>query len=383
MRRFFFLLVFSVIVLGLTAQAYAIQVYNQNDTKVSLGFKTKIWFQSIEDAAPNGHARSNDFSLRQGRFYLKGQYTKTIKFGANFDWNKLGTVDGKSNTTVTTAVTDAWVGFDFIPQLNFMTGKYRIAFSRYSLTPSYTAFLFPHHPFSANGKLLTESGDYRQLGVTAWGFFGKRFRYNVGVASGVPKALSGGNDSSDSLLYSARAEYTVLGLDKKGYLHGNEWVGKRGKLLTFGAGYLSKRYDMSPDTVTHNVTYSAWTADSYFEYPVGEGSIAAEAAYYDYDQDTPENPKIKAWYAQMGYLIPGRIGPGQLEPGFRYDSYKPDGDQTGTTAWSVGLNYYIKGNNAKVQIEYMNVNNDAHAKLFSGANGKDTDALTVQLILVI
>ncbi|MEJ2683174.1 MAG: porin [Candidatus Sulfobium sp.] len=346
MRRFFFLLVFSVIVLGLTAQAYAIQVYNQNDTKVSLGFKTKIWFQSIEDAAPNGHARSNDFSLRQGRFYLKGQYTKTIKFGANFDWNN-------------------------------------IAFSRYSLTPSYTAFLFPHHPFSANGKLLTESGDYRQLGVTAWGFFGKRFRYNVGVASGVPKALSGGNDSSDSLLYSARAEYTVLGLDKKGYLHGNEWVGKRGKLLTFGAGYLSKRYDMSPDTVTHNVTYSAWTADSYFEYPVGEGSIAAEAAYYDYDQDTPENPKIKAWYAQMGYLIPGRIGPGQLEPGFRYDSYKPDGDQTGTTAWSVGLNYYIKGNNAKVQIEYMNVNNDAHAKLFSGANGKDTDALTVQLILVI
>ncbi|MEJ2696637.1 MAG: porin [Candidatus Sulfobium sp.] len=383
MRRIFSLLVFLIIVVGLTAQAYAIEVYNQNDTKVSLGFKTKIWFQSIKDAAPDGDSRSNDFSLRQGRIYLKGQFTKMITFGSNFDWNNLGSVDGKDTSSTSTKLTDAWVGFNFMPQLHFMTGKYRIAFSRYSLTPSYTAFLFPHHPFSASGKLLTKTGDYRQLGVTAWGFIGKRFRYNVGVASGVPKALNGENNSSDSLEYVARAEYSILGHDK-GYLHGNEWLGKRGKLLTVGAGYLSKRYDINPDAaVTDNVTYSAWTADGYFEYPLGGGSIAAEAAYYDYDRDTPDNPRIKSWYAQAGYVLPGRIGPGQLEPAFRYDSYKPDGDETGTTSWSVGFNYYIKGNNAKVQVEYMNVNNDSNANLFSGVKGKDTDALTVQLILII
>ncbi|MDA8326123.1 MAG: porin [Nitrospiraceae bacterium] len=127
--------------------------------------------------------------------------------------------------------------------------------------------------------------------------------------------------------------------------------------------------------------------DEYSEYPVGKGSIATEAAYFDYNTDTPLNPRIKAWYAQAGYLLPGKIGPGRLQPAIRYDTCKPDDNDTATKAWSAGLNYYIKGHNVAIQIEYLNISNEANASqnlgIFSGIKGKDTDAITVQLSLII
>lgn len=379
------LMLFSVLSAGIAAPARAVEVYRQGGKEVSIGLKLKVWYQSIKDAAPNGEDRSNDFSLRAGCLYLKGRYNKAITFGSEFDWLNLGTVDGVEHSSATTAVHEAWVGLGFMPQLNFMAGKYRAAFSRYSLTSSSTAFLFPHDPFSAGAGLVSSSKDYRQIGVTAWGFLWRRLRYDAGVASGVPAQLKAGNASYGSLQYIFRTEYTPVGIDKD-YTHGNEWLGKRGKLLTLGAGFTTKRYNIATRGFD-NATYSAWTVDEYSEYPVGKGSIATEASYSYYNFDNPANPNVQAWYAQAGYLLPGRIGPGQLQPAVRFDTYRPKGRETATKAWSAGLNYYIAGHNAVVQIEYLNISNEANASqnlgVFSGLKGKDTDAVTVQFSLII
>lgn len=383
-KRVFSLLLFSVLLAGIARPAYAIEVYRQGGKEVSLGLKMKLWYQSIQDAAPNGMDRSNDFALKAGALYLKGRYNKTVAFGSEFDWLNLGTVDGVEHSSATTAVHNAWVGFNFMPQLNFMTGKYRAAFSRYSLTSSATAYLFPHNPFSAGAGLVSSGKDYRQTGVTVWGFLWKRFRYDAGVASGVPAALKG-NDSSGSLQYLFRAEYTPLGIDK-GYFHKNEWLGEKGKFLTLGAGFIARKYNTAKNAFD-NATYSAWTVDEYSEYPVGGGSLDTEAAYYYYNFDDPANPNVQAWYAQAGYLLPGRLGPGRLQPAVRFDTFRPKGHDTATKAWSAGLNYYIKGHNVEVQIEYLNISNEANASqnlaVFSGIKGKDADAVTVQLSFVI
>lgn len=386
-RRILLVLLFSALSVGMATQAWAIVAYNRGGKELKLGLRALIWYQAIQAAAPNG-STSNGFALRQARIYMAGRYSKTISFGTHFDWNKVGSVDGKTSSSASTSLTDAFLGFNFMPQLKFMTGQYRIAFSRYSLTATTSAHLFPHNPFAASPALLTSTGNFRQTGVTAWGFLGKRLRYNLGIASGLPQTFKTGSDSSDSLLYSARAEYTLLGLAKEGYLHKNEWNGKRGKFATVGAGFLTKKYSTTAAAPFHNATYSAWTMDEYSEYPIAGGSIATEAAYYYYNFDNRLDPNVQSWFAQAGYLLPGKIGPGRLEPGVRYDTYRLEGVAGATTkVWTAGLNYYIYGNNVKWSLEWLNISNGAGASqnlaVFSGIKGKDTNAVTVQLQFMI
>lgn len=82
----------------------------------------------------------------------------------------------------------------------------------------------------------------------------------------------------------------------------------------------------------------------------------------------------QGWYAALGYKISESIfcdsAPGFLKPfefAFRYDTFEnvqvadlvnPDHtDNFSTNVWTIGINYYIKGHNAKIQLNYNIVDN--------------------------
>jgi hypothetical protein len=359
---------------ALESQA-AIEVYRKGDVSLDLGIAGQLWAQSVQDAAPSGEDWSKDFAVKQLRLNAKGMIMDWLKFGVNNDFNDFGDVDGEKGAAQST-LSDAFLDFDFSPGFQLQAGKFRAPFSRYSLNDSYTAYPLPHAPFAADAKLASGSSGYRMIGVTGWGEVGDRLRYNIAFADGTPAGLNGENDSRDSLQYIARAEFNLAGEDK-GYVHSRTWVGEK-RLVTIGAGYTTKRYDRMPGAGFSDGTYAAWTVDGFAELPMTEGSaVTAEAGYYHYDKDTIVAPESKAWYVQAAYLLPGKLGLGQLQPVVKYEEIKRDDVDADTTSWAAGLNYYFKGHSAKMMLEYLSVRNQANADTFSSATGKDRDAVTL------
>ena len=376
MKKFLVLtvLLLACVIIPFEAQS-ALPVYKEGEVSLDVDLEGQFWAQSVQDAAPSGEDWSKDFAVKQLRLNAKGTITNIIKFGMNIDFNDFGDVDGKKGAANTT-LTDAFVDFDFSTSAQLQAGKFRAPFSRYSLNDTYTAYPMPHAPFAADANLVSGWPSYRMTGVAGWGVVAETFRYNLAVADGTPSGLNGENDARDSLQYFARAEVNLVGEDK-GYVHTDEWLGKK-KLVTLGAGYTTKRYDRLTGPGFSDATYSAWTADLYAEFPTGGGSaVVGEAGYYDYDKDTVVNPRSKAWYVEAGFLLPGTIGPGQLQPVGKYEKIRRDGADADTSSWAAGLDYYVKGHNAKVMLEYLSVRNQAKADTFSGTGGKNRDAVTL------
>ncbi len=366
-----FLLVFSLFI-NFVTQTNA-QIYKKDDVVLNFGFKGQLWIQSVKDAAPKG--RSIDFAVKQLRLYTTGQVTKLVRFGAIMDYNDIGNVDGKEVTSRFT-LTDGWIGFYFAPEFQLMVGKFRAPFSRLSLTDTYTGFPFPRSPFSAPGGLVTYTGDYRQIGLTAWGIIGNKLRYNIGVSDREPLGLGGENDPKDTPQYLLRVEFSPIGEDKA-YVHVDQYLGKK-ELVTLGVGYTTKRYDIIKGASENVCTYKAFTVDAYAEIPfIGGSAIIGEAAYFLYDKGTSQDPKIRSYFIQAGYLLPGKIGPGQIQLTARLEEYKPDGIDNNTKSWALGLNYYLKGHDAKVMLEYLKVDNQRNASIYSGQPGKGRDAITL------
>ena len=63
------------------------------------------------------------------------------------------------------------------------------------------------------------------------------------------------------------------------------------------------------------------------------------------------------WYAQTGFLLPMEMGPGKLQPYARFETIEVDGAKD-TNFWGGGLNYYIRGHNAKISLDVTHVNQD-------------------------
>jgi hypothetical protein len=378
------LLLFLPVVMIFTAianEAQAIEVYKQGEVTLDVGVLGQIWAQSVQDAAPSGEDWSKDFAVKQLRLNAKGSITDWLKFGVNNDLNDFGDVDGKKGAAEST-LTDAFLTFGAGTGFKLNAGKFRAPFSRYSLNDSYTTYPLPHAPFAADSKLASGAAGYRMIGAAGWGLIANTVRYNLAVADGTPSGLNGENDSRDSLQYIARAEVNLAGEDKS-YVHAQEWLGEK-TLVTLGAGYTTKRYDRQVGTGFSDATYSAWTADVFAELPMAEGSaITAESGYYHYDKDTLSNPKSKAWYVQAGFILPGEMGPGRLQPVGRYEQIDRDGADTDTTSWAAGLNYYLKGHNAKVMLEYLVVNNENNADTFGATAGQDRDAVTLVFSFIL
>ena len=99
--------------------------------------------------------------------------------------------------------------------------------------------------------------------------------------------------------------------------------------------------------------------------------MTVEAAYIDIENCTQTQPQMytdlaagddaENWYINAGYLLPGSIGPGQLQPYVRYETVDVD-DKEETDFWSGGVNYYMKGHNCKLTADYMHVDPDNDAK---------------------
>jgi len=369
------LVVFVVSAVSLfSADAMAYQVKVDEDTYANFLVMLQARVQSLEDGAPNGTDSSFDVNFFNARLSAVGQITNEVKFGLNFD--------PVAKTTLTTGadsrLADAWITYDFAKEAKVQTGIYRMAVSRLALQSSYT-YILPDSPIVGGPRYLTNGlAGFRDAGITAWGdLAGSTVRYYASIWDGqyIPDAAGGplaaaDENGGDTTGKSARLVYNFLE-PEKGYGTAGTYLGKT-KIANVGIGYFMQDYTVGSITGERK-TYSVLTADAFYDV----AGVTVEGAYFLYDTDKGgDGSKPSGWYLQAAYLID------RFQPALRYESWDADAAAGDYSRIVAGVNNYLDGQNAMIQLEYLMHNTDKEGATVDRVNigsSKDYNDIILQL----
>jgi hypothetical protein len=376
----------SLLVANPAAQAETeFKLSDEAGVTAGIGLRTSI--SSTENGAGNGTSSSTDFTVNNARLFFSGHYGKIIKGTLNTDYN---------STTDAVRIMDAYVGFEFNDYFNVWLGRFLPPQDRangygpfYSLAWSYPV-LSSNYPMIENG---------RDNGVAAWG---KLFNGKLVWAGGAFEGHNKNNAASaafatDKPAFSGRLIYHAWDPEPApAYLAGG-WYGGSKDILTFGLGGYTQKDGAGAAAAPGKL--EIWNADVLFEKKTSAGVPTLEGAYYVYGVKSPDCgagggcpatvttanlnlPQFagKAWLASAAWLFNGKVGWGQIQPYYRYQKYEPSIAGLLDNTWQdIGVNYIIKGPNAKISAQYTKMENG-----FPGSVAPGTDismfVLGVQLI---
>lgn len=312
------------------------------DKSISVGFGMRAGFSSVEDGAPNGTSRSNDFSLDSARIYLSGSLNKNIKGMFNTEKD----IAGEGFQPI-----DANVQLQITPELTLWAGRFlspsdraNMAGPYYSLGGGYWSGIASRYGY--NGGYIG-----RDDGVAVVGsLMGGKFAYAFGAFEGntafkIAPVTVGTRTGSDGLMYAGRLQFDLWDAEPGYYGTGNYLGGK--DILAIGiAGRTQKNGAYSPFATGD---YSSYSVDFLLEKKgVGPGALSIEAAGYDYDTDDVYlSEQGRAYSAGVGYIFNQKVGWGQFQPFARFQKFTPD-NNIDIKKYDLGVNYVIDGYNAQV-----------------------------------
>ncbi len=335
------------------------------DKSVSIGLGMRGSFSSVENGAPNGTSRSQDFSLDSARIYLSGSLNKTIKGMLNTEKDIAGqgfqAIDANVQIALTPELT-IWAGRFLLPSDRAnMAGPY------YSLGGGYWSGIASRYGY--NGGYIG-----RDDGVAVVGsLMGGKFAYAFGAFEGntafkIAPVTTGPRTGSDGLMYAGRIQVDLWDAEPGYYGTGNYLGGK--DILAIGIAGRTQKNGAFSTTATGD--YSSYSVDFLMEKKgVGPGALSIEMAAYDYDtSDVFLSEQGTAYSAGVGYIFNQKVGMGQFQPFVRYQKFSPD-THIDTKKYDVGVNYIIDGYNAQVSGFYSNT--DA-----TGASDVDAFSIAMQ-----
>ena len=337
-----------------------------DEAGVTVGFGLRTSFSTTEKGAANASSNSNDFNVDNARLFFSGHYGKVLKATINTDYNSV---------TDSLTILDAYVGFEFSDYFNIWLGRFLPPQDRangygpfYSLAWSY--------PIYASNYPMRENG--RDNGAAVWGkLFNGKLVWSGGVFEGHNKYNGSGTPpitaaaATDKLAFSGRLAFHAWDPEPApAYLTGG-WYGGSKDILTFGLGGYYQNDGVGPATAPGNL--NIWNADVLFEKKFSAGVPTLEGAYYRYrvgaldcgagaacapNTDPVQNLNVpqadgKAYMAGAAWLFPQKVGWGQFQPYYRYQKFSAEAGAAGDIkAQDFGVNYLIKGPNAKIAAQY-------------------------------
>lgn len=328
---FFSALAAAVLVTGPVFAAGAIQLGEDKFLNIGIGVRTEL--STIEDAAPSGEDRSFDSNLNNFRLYLSGQLDPMIGVAFTTDVDSNGNVkiiDGIAKLSLSKSF-NLWAGLFHSPQSRSgLSGPYNI-----------NAWDFPK---VANGGPGVIAG--RDEGIGAWGYLADdRLKYQVGLFEGWGDSPTG----NESPIIQGRLVYNFW--DKEtGFYNASTYYGAK-DVLAVGLVAKSQSDALLPGGIVAD--YSEFNLDVLVEKVLAGGGVATmEAAYYDYDYGPAGDGD--GHFVLFSYLLPGASGAmGRWQPMVRLQEGESDANVIDTDRLDVGLNYIIKGHNAKINLVYF------------------------------
>ena len=281
----------------------------------------------------------------------------------------------------------AWFDVAFKPQLALRVGKFKTPFSHAYLTTLGEALL-PQMPLSLTtavimpyslNAVLPNIGTGFDLGVELHGLVRDKFGYEVGIFNGTGASVNtAGKTFSDdwhipSLLYAGRLTYMPHGVMPA--TQGNPNRLRENKLLFGLSASLNVESEYESTNDTRVGVEAAWLYHKLY--------LAAEAYWmhvgFTERQKIDETYNFLGGYVQGGYFVAPR-----LQVAARYDFFNRNGMDTNgfLNMPAVGLNYFFKGCNLKLQAMYQYVGRAGHDDQLDRDNdnlGLATHSATVQL----
>lgn len=260
----------------------------------------------------------------------------------------------------------------------------------------------PIYRNTSSGKLLTfdwvstlgfmdkSIGD-KQVHMRLYGKAGKGvFKYWLGVGDGVSSLskLKGADGNASAVqknqwggLYTARIEFAPPGWAESGW---DDTAIPKEKYVALGAGYALQngvKYD------TASLTDTTYKADGYvFDLSgrllFGGGALTGQAGYLNVNKDygyKKESPN--GYWVQAGYLIPGNILKGQLEPVVKYEvmDYKTSGkSKTKEKTWTLGFNHYFSKHSLKWGFNLSLTDYEDHVRMASKSGSRTLHQIQFQ-----
>ncbi len=336
---------------------------------VTIGFGVRASYTSKENGAPNGTSSSNDFAVENVRLYLSGHYGNIVK--ATFNTERTGGPAAAGGDSI--RVMDAIVQFEFMPEFNIWMGRMLPPSDRANLYGPFFALPWSYPGVASNYPNLAVG---RDNGAMVWGKpFSGKLVYSAGAFEGHNKA-AGLSGASDKLLYAGRLAFNIWEPEPAPAHYTGGWYGGGKDIFTVAlAGFTQK------DGVGSAATpgkLKVWSTDLLLEKKFSAGVPTFEAAYYKYklgavDCGSGEPGSTpcatfmapgasadniggqvdgKSYLLSAAFLFSQKIGWGQFQPFVRYQKFDRSLSNTTSKATDFGVNYIIKGPNAKVSAVY-------------------------------
>jgi len=319
--------------------------YLTPDGKGDITFKPGLRLQpryTYDNADAN-----NDFFIARTRIKAAGEAFQMATYYAEI---KLDNV-GRFARVVNAEVENAWLNFPLHPDLALRVGLYDAVFSRNALTSDSKLLLMDR---SLIKDALTALGlADNTVGLLGHGRpFKGRFEYSVGMFDNLQfeQASAPTAKQADGTMQMARVGVHLLDPATPGGWadYRSSYVGQGRRLsIAANAAYLSKAHEGVDE-----FDITAWGADVFFN----AGPFTLESEFDDFNEDVDvvtvggkPDANGTGWYVQGGYLVRRPV-----ELAVRYQERDADaGAFANRLQWtSVGLNFYIRDHNLKVQTDY-------------------------------
>ncbi len=287
------------------------------------------------------------FLVRRARVNVSGSFHENFDFKAEVDIgnNSLGQTTGASWKPTASDVFVNWNRFDFA---NVKVGQFKTPFG-YEQILADTKTVFAER--SLPNDRLTEN---RQIGAAVSGsVLEKRLAYSVGAFNG--SGINQGGNDDDNFMWVGRLNGTAVqgklfGQDTKLDLGVNGYVENANSVSKGGFGF-----DSTPGGAADNL----FAGERYglgvdAQWQLGRFGLQAEYLFGHFE---PDNPVPAAEIESDGFYVMALydILPKKLRGQVRFDRFDPNTDASGdeSETWTLGLTYFVKGDDLKLDVNYM------------------------------
>lgn len=289
----------------------------------SLSIGGYLQLQAEAGDSPDARFPAEDrFLLRRARLTLKGSFVENLDFVLQ---SEFGNGNLAANAGNRAQLTDLYVVWNKFDRANVTLGQFKTPYGYEQLMSDTKGLLIER---SLPNDRLTLS---RQTGAMVSGeIIDDRLTYAAGLFNG--NSVNNGGNDNDNFAYVGRLAGTLV--DRK-------------KLkLTAGANAFQSS-DTNPLGFTGDRTGLGFDLQA----KSGRFDAAAEWLRTESSPDAGTNFTAEGWSALAAYQLIQK----KLQAVVRYEVYDPNTDVSGDDGdvWTVGFNYFIKGDDLKLSLNYL------------------------------
>ena len=350
----------------------------------------QIWLTTNNLAADQGQLQLST-SIRRSRYIAYAQLTDKFLVLTHFGLNGLNTNNIIANSTNGKAAQfylhAAWGEMKLNEYLyigaglHYWRGLTRVS----SLSSTKSLTLDQSKPYLAWHSMNITDQSARHLGLYMKGDVGK-LQYRFALNSPAKANLENGKDYGSSFYHESEplSQLTYTGVsvkDKNGLQKGNQilegyvkwdfWEKESSKLpsrpgsylgqksiLSVGAGFFIHPNGMYDNLLKIHRGVTHFALDAYLDIPTHLGAFHTYIALYDFNY----GPAYIGRWAGTGKAVYGEAGvflkEAKMMPYVSFSHSDFDGAVDVISSFDLGVNYYLKGQHAKLTIEYHNIGKD-------------------------